>query len=87
MENPRIIRQDGAFFLFGVEGTKQVSASVPQGYIASKGPHRIIVKGADKQRIRTQLESLGISKGSVYPEIDRVAEFLKGRYATPSATS
>lgn len=86
MENPRIVRQDGAFFLFGVSGTKLASASVPQRYIASSGPRRIIVIGSEKRRIRTQLESLGISKGSVYPEIDRVAEFLKGYYASPSAT-
>lgn len=86
MENPRIIRQDGAFFLFGVDGEKQAPASVPEKYIASSGPRRIIVIGSEKRRIRGQLESLGISKGTVYPEIDRVAEFLKNVYASPSAT-
>lgn len=86
LENPRIVRQDGAFFLFGVAGAKQVSASVPQQYIVSSQSRRIIVIGSEKRRIRTQLEALGISKGSVYPEIDRVAEFLKSHYALPSAT-
>lgn len=86
MENPRIVRQDGAFLLFGVDGTKKIGASVPQEYIASSGPKRIIVIGSEKRRIRTQLEALGISKGSVYPEIDRVAEFIKGHYASSSAT-
>jgi hypothetical protein len=82
MENPRIIRQDGAFFLFGVHGTKQTAASVPDTYIASSGAKRIIIIGTEKRRIRTQLEALGISAGSVYPEIDRVAEFLKHHYAS-----
>lgn len=81
MENPRIIRQDGAFFLFGVEGNKFASASVPERYIASKDSTRILVIGKEKRRIRTQLEALGISKGSVYPEIERVAEFVKATYA------
>lgn len=81
MENPRIIRQDGAFFLFGVHGNKRTAASVPDAYIASSGAKRIIIIGTEKRRIRAQLEALGISAGSVYPEIDRVAEFLKHHYA------
>lgn len=81
MENPRIIRQDGAFFLFGVEGNKAACASVPDRYVASKGSTRILVIGKEKRRIRSQLEALGISKGSVYPEIERVAEFVKATYA------
>lgn len=81
MENPRIVRQDGAFFLFGVRGSKNESAVVPDRYIASTGTQRILVIGSEKRRIRTQLEALGISKGSVYPEIERVAEFIKTSYA------
>lgn len=80
MENPRIIRQDGAFFLFGFEGNKATCASVPDRYVASKGSNRILVIGKEKRRIRSQLEALGISKGSVYPEIERVAEFVKATY-------
>lgn len=81
LENPRIIRQDGAFFLFGVKGSKSQGATVPARYVASTGPRRILIIGSEKTRIRGQLESLGISKVTVYPEIDRVADFLKGRYA------
>lgn len=84
MENPRIIRQDGAFFLFGVDGSKHLSASVPEHYVASSGDRRILVIGKEKQKIRNQLEALGISKGSVYPEIERVAEFIKASYMTPA---
>jgi hypothetical protein len=86
MENPRIIRQDGAFFLFGVHSIKQTAASIPETYIASSGAKRIIIIGPEKRRIRTQLEALGISAGSVYPEIDRVAEFLKNHYASKDAS-
>jgi len=86
MENPRIIRQDGAFLLFGVDGVKTSSVDVPQKYIASTGTKRIIVIGSDKPNILRQLEALGISKSTVYPEIDRVAEFLTSHYAAPVVT-
>lgn len=83
LENPRIIRQDGAFLLFGVSGSKLTSASVPERYIATSSTRRILVIGSEKRRIRSQLESLGIFQGTVYPEIDRVADFLKNHYAPP----
>ena len=53
-------------------------------YVASSGDRRILVIGKEKQKIRNQLEALGISKGSVYPEIERVAEFIKASYMTPA---
>lgn len=84
LENPRIIRQDGAFLLFGVNVSKSEQAHVPQEYIASG--LRILVIGSEKTRIRSQLESLGISKSTVYPEIDRVSEFLKAHYAPAGET-
>lgn len=81
LENPRIIRQDGAFLLFGVDLVKSEQAKIPTDYIASSGTRRILIIGSERSRIRKQLESLGISKSTVYPEIDRVAEFLKAHYA------
>lgn len=81
LENPRIIRQDGAFFLFGVDGSKATGASVPSRYIASAAEKRMLIIGSEKPKIRGQLEALGISKSTVYPEIDRVAEYLRTRYA------
>ncbi len=85
LSNPRIVRQDGAFFLFGVDVFKSIPAKIPAKYIASTGPRRILVISSEKTKIRTQLEALGISKGTVYPEIDRVAEFLKTHYASPTS--
>ena len=82
MENPRIIRQDGAFFLFGVDGAKATNASVPERYLASNDTKRILINGKKKIHIRNQLEALGISKATVYPEIEKVAEFIKIHYTT-----
>ena len=86
LENPRIIRQDGAFLLFGVNIFKSEQAVVPGHYIASRNEQRMLIIGSERGRIRTQLEALGISKSTVYPEIDRVAEFLKAHYAPLSET-
>lgn len=86
LENPRIIRQDGAFFLFGVNVFKSHQADVPSRYMSSSGERRILIIGSERARIRGQLESLGISTSTVYPEIDRVAEFLKAHYAPANET-
>lgn len=87
LENPRIIRQDGAFFLFGVNGTKSEPAVVPHEYQASLSSRRILIIDSERRKIRNQLESLGIFQATVYPEIDRVADFLKLRYATATDLS
>ncbi len=56
------------------------SARLPQRYIETKGSNRIIIDSAAKPKIRGQLEALGISAGTVYPEIDKVAEFIRKGY-------
>jgi len=80
MDNARIIRQDGAFFLFGTGQSKMEPASLPLGYLNPGKLPRLLVKAQDKLKIRQQLESLGITKGTVYPEIERVAEYIKTAY-------
>lgn len=79
-DNPRIIRQEGAFLLFGVSGTKMSSANVPQGYLVNGNSNRILVIPDKKKRILKQLEALGITQGTIYPEIERVGEYIKTTY-------
>jgi FRG domain len=80
MDNPRIIRQDGAFLLFGVSETKMSPATVPPEYFASEQSNRILVIAQEKKRMLKQLEALGITQGTIYPEIERVAEYIKSTY-------
>lgn len=80
MDNPRIIRQDGAFFLFGINASKHTPASVPNEYNYSINGERLLIIGQEKKKIREQLKALGITKGTVYPEIERVAEFIKDQF-------
>ena len=86
MDNPRIVRQDGAFFLFGVSHSKSKPAQIPQRYIETHNSNRIIIDSTLKSKIRGQLEALGISAGTVYPEIDKVAEFIRKSYERRSET-
>jgi hypothetical protein len=80
LDNARVIRQDGAFVLFGIDGQKSKPASVPAGYTATNQGRRILIIDESKQKIRQQLESLGITKGTIYPEIEKVAEYIKELY-------
>nr|WP_288256965.1 DUF1508 domain-containing protein [uncultured Pseudomonas sp.] len=80
LDNPRIIKQDGAFFLFGMGLSKLDPAEIPEQYLASSNELRMIIRGADKRKILQQLELLGITKQSIYPEIEHVAGYIKSAY-------
>ena len=74
LDNPRIIRQEGAFFIFGISDNKTQCAKfdfVYESYIISK---------SEKQKILNQLEALGINESTLFPEIDHVAKHLKEKY-------
>lgn len=73
-DNPRIIRQSGAFFLYGINGNKSKPASLNFGYKV------YIINKAQKQKIRKQLEALGIDKSTLFPEVEHVAEHIKDKY-------
>ena len=87
LDNARIIKQDGAFLLFGMNGRKSEAATVPAGFLAAAAAKRLLVEPAKKAFIRKQLESLGLTQATIFPEIDKVAEFIKRTYATPPETT
>lgn len=78
-DNPRIIRQSGAFFLYGINGNKSTPASLNFGYKV------YIINKAHKQKIRKQLEALGIDKSTLFPEVEHVAEHIKDKYHMPKS--
>ena len=79
-DNPRIMRQDGSFFLFGVNNEKIKPAEIPQNYIYKPNGLRLIVRHAEKKKMRDQLEALCVSEGKIYPEIDSVALYVKSTF-------
>lgn len=78
LENARILRQDGAFLLFGISGHKMQPAEISPSYLAYPEKKRIII--TDKKKVRSQLESLGVTQGSIFPEIDKVAEYIRAKF-------
>lgn len=66
---------------------KTEPATVPDGFLAAAAAKRLLVKPSKKVFIRRQLESLGLTQASIFPEIDKVAEFIKRTYPTLPFTS
>ena len=71
LNNPRIIRQQGAFFLFGIDKVKTKPAKFKFNI------RRFIIPSAIKKSIRQDLKKLGIDEANIFPELDKVAEELQ----------
>lgn len=80
LDNPRIIRQDGTFLLFGINETKFSPAILPEDWIYYPNERRHIIKASDKKNIMKQLASIGISKAKLFPEVDMVSQFIKNDF-------
>ena len=66
LNNNRIIKQDGAFFIFGMGEKKKDPATILDS------PITIIVKAEAKKKILKELDLLGINEASLFPETDKV---------------
>lgn len=71
LDNPRIMKQSGAFFLYGIKGKKSEHA------ILNQVPRRIIINKGGKNNLLKELKVLGIDKSTLFPEIDHVMEIIK----------
>ena len=80
LDNPRIIRQDGAFLLFGIHGEKTKPATIEEKSVVA----RIKINRDKKKELAEKLETLGISKATLFPEIEQVAMHIKAIYETPN---
>lgn len=75
MNSRRIIKQDGAFLLFGIKGSKKdIAAYNPAEFVPMKA------KVTNKKKCRDQLSLLGITKDRLFPELDSTAIYLKEQY-------
>lgn len=71
LNNERILRQQGAFFIFGMGKTKNEPASFPDN------PQIIRIKVGSKQNILKELEILGINEASLFPETDKILKHIR----------
>lgn len=89
LDNPRIVRQHGAFLIFGIKETHFVGfgdykpmAELNTDWILRGKPHkeRIIIDKDSKDKIRKELNTLGYNQSTLFPEIDKVAEYVRDKY-------
>jgi hypothetical protein len=76
MNNPRIIRQDGHFFLFGINGEKKNCAKLPPEWI--KDP--IFIPAKYKKSILGELDKMDYNEGFFYPDFEHVNNAIRKRY-------
>lgn len=80
LDNPRIIRQDGAFLLFGVKQKKQQPPALDAKFILDE----LVIRRDAKKELSNELANLGITNASLFPEIDRVATHIRDSYSIPT---
>lgn len=79
LNNPRIIRQQGLFLLFGIDNNKSEQAQVKSSWIKSS-EQRILIKPEHKEKILKELRTFGITKQYLFPELDSQAQEIMNRY-------
>ena len=79
LDNQRIIKQSGAFLLFGYDRNKNDPAQIPDKYLYKEDnkPVGLPIVLNGKTKILKELADLSISEATLFPEIDNVAKFLK----------
>lgn len=75
--NSRIIKQDGAFVLYGLSDSPQAVGKLRLKDAAGKTQVYLI---SNKKKIFEQLRAFSIHKATLFPEIDDVADYIKGKY-------
>ena len=81
LNNARISRQQGCFLLFGISGAKSLPAAIPDEWqrLASNN-QKFLVKAESKAAIMEELQSFGISKRTLFPELEAQAKEIMDYY-------
>ena len=81
LNNKRISRQQGCFLLFGIKDNKTEAAAIPDEWqrLASNR-QKILVKAENKSAIMQELPSFGISKRTLFPELEAQATEIMNHY-------
>lgn len=80
--NNRIIKQSGAFLIFGIKIEKKNPTTVPIDWIVNSSKEKIdfTISKDDKKLILKELDTLGINEATLFPELDNQARYLKSKY-------
>ena len=74
LNNDRIIRQSGAFFIFGMGNSKNKPAKFKDK------PIIIRIKAECKKDILKELQILGIDESTLFPETDKIMKQIKSQF-------
>ncbi len=81
LNNQRISRQQGCFLLFGIGGNKTEAAVIPDEWQRfASNSQKILVKAENKAAIMQGLKSFGISKRTLFPELEAQATEIMNHY-------
>ena len=80
LDNPRIIKQSGAFIVCGMDDVKFKPSKEIFDIEKNKVIKRIIISKHLKDRINKSLDVFSISSGTLFPELSDVANYVKNKY-------
>ena len=81
LNNARISRQQGCFLLFGINDDKLKPAAIPDEWQRfASNSQKILVKAENKAAIMQELQSFGISKRTLFPELEAQATEIMNHY-------
>jgi len=72
-DNPRILKQDGAFIISGLDASDKESDNKMRKFLVKE----IAIPKESKGQLRKELEYVGINQASLFPEVDKVADYLR----------
>ena len=78
--NQRIVKQDGSFIICGLSGKNGEDDSLEELRCLDEEGKKVIFAIKDKEEIMSELDTLSINRATLFPEIDDVAEYIKGKY-------
>ena len=76
LNNQRIIKQSGAFLIFGFNQAKQIPANLPNDWVLKS----IKIDSKSKEYILNDLNLLEINDGTLFPELDKQSDFILKKY-------
>lgn len=74
--NNRIVKQDGAFILCGLDNRPDFL----EKFRYRQNGKKVVLLINDKKKILEQLEAFSINRAALFPEIECVSEYLKNKY-------
>lgn len=72
-DNPRILKQDGAFIISGLDQNGIESDFKIRKFIVNE----MIIESNSKNSILRDLEYIGINQATLFPEVEKVADYLR----------